>query len=71
MYWTFLFFLYKKGSKAPVIVRKAKSEEAYVDLVSTMNQLHENAKNIRAIADALNAYGYTIRRGVAWNQSSN
>lgn len=58
----------QKGAKASVIVRKAKAEEAYVDLVPTMKQLHESGKSLRAIADALNADGHTTRRGVAWNQ---
>ena len=58
----------QKGAKVSVIVRKAKAEEAYVDLVPTMKQLHESGKSLRAIADALNADGHTTRRGVAWNQ---
>ena len=58
----------RKGAKAAVLVRKAKADEAYVDLVPTMKQLKESGKSLRDIAEALNADGHTTRRGAAWNQ---
>jgi DNA invertase Pin-like site-specific DNA recombinase len=57
----------KRGAQhAGEAVSKA-ANEAYADLLPTLQQFHAEGLSLRAIAERLNADGHTTRRGRPWN----
>jgi len=56
-----------KGRGQALKVRRANAAAAYADLTPLVAELRAGGLSLRAIADGLNADGYTTRRGAAWN----
>lgn len=57
----------KKARAVAVKVRQAKADEAYTDLLPTIEALKAEGLSLRDIAAKLDTEGHTTRRGRPWN----
>jgi DNA invertase Pin-like site-specific DNA recombinase len=57
----------RKGARAAGQVLRRQADEAYEHLYPVMSQWRSEGRTLQGIADALNAEGYTTRRGRPWN----
>ena len=58
----------KKGNAVAVKVLKEQAEEAYADILPTMQGLRSEGRSLQEIANKLTADGHTTRRGRPWNK---
>ena len=56
-----------KGAAAAATAHRAAADEAYADLLPTIQQLRGDGQTLQQIADTLNGEGHTTRRGKPWN----
>ena len=57
-----------KGIRMAGDASRRAAEEAYSDLIPTVQAMKAEGLSLRAIAERLNAEGHTTRRGKPWNQ---
>ena len=57
-----------KGIRMAGDANRQAADEAYSDLIPTVQAMKAEGLSLRAIAERLNAEGHTTRRGKPWNQ---
>jgi DNA invertase Pin-like site-specific DNA recombinase len=57
----------RKGAQKAGEAARQAADEAYTDLLPTVQELKAEGLSLRAIAEKLNAEGHTTRRGRFWN----
>ena len=59
-----------RGQQASAVARRARTKEAYADLVPVVSAMRERGLSIYGVCDALNGQGQRNQRGLIWQASA-
>lgn len=59
-----------RGQRASAVARRARTKEAYADLVPVVREMRERGLSVERVAEGLNFLGQRNQRGLAWQSSA-